>query len=68
MLSNPLASCLLPLPAPSPPPPQDRRIRVYNVDMGWQLRKDVIARNLRWTITDTALSPDQRFLVGSGSW
>ncbi|CAI5996205.1 unnamed protein product [Closterium sp. NIES-65] len=42
---------------------QDRRIRVYDVDRGWALRKDVIARNLRWTITDTALSPDQRFLV-----
>ncbi|CAI5474415.1 unnamed protein product [Closterium sp. Yama58-4] len=42
---------------------QDRRIRVYDVDRGWSLRKDVIARNLRWTITDTALSPDQRFLV-----
>ncbi|CAI7817994.1 unnamed protein product, partial [Closterium sp. NIES-54] len=41
----------------------DRRIRVYDVDRGWALRKDVIARNLRWTITDTALSPDQRFLV-----
>ncbi|KAJ7559677.1 hypothetical protein O6H91_04G096100 [Diphasiastrum complanatum] len=42
---------------------QDRRIRIYDVDKGWSIRKDVIARNLRWTVTDTALSPDQRFLV-----
>lgn len=42
---------------------QDQRIRLYNVEDGWSLRKDIIARNLRWTITDTALSPDQRFLV-----
>uniref|UniRef100_A0A0C9S975 LEC14B homolog n=1 Tax=Wollemia nobilis TaxID=56998 RepID=A0A0C9S975_9CONI len=42
---------------------QDRRIKIYNVDKGWKLQKDVLARSLRWTITDTALSPDQRFLV-----
>eukprot|EP00897_Mesotaenium_endlicherianum_P005429 jgi/Mesen1/4914/ME000246S04139 len=42
---------------------QERRILLYNVDRGWSLRKDVVARNLRWTITDTAVSPDQRFLI-----
>jgi hypothetical protein len=42
---------------------QDRRIRIYNVDRGWTVQKDILARNLRWTVTDTALSPDQRFLV-----
>jgi WD repeat-containing protein 23 len=42
---------------------QDRRIRVYNVEKGWTVQKDIQARNLRWTVTDTALSPDQRFLV-----
>ncbi|XP_024386773.1 LEC14B protein isoform X2 [Physcomitrium patens] len=42
---------------------QDRRIRIYDVDKGWTVRKDIQARNLRWTVTDTALSPDQRFLV-----
>ncbi|GBF87871.1 hypothetical protein Rsub_00583 [Raphidocelis subcapitata] len=30
---------------------------------GWRLRKDVTTRMTRWTITDTALSPDNRFLV-----
>lgn len=46
---------------------QDRRIRIYDCDGGrsWKMRKNVIARNLRWTVTDTALSPDQRFLVYS---
>ena len=29
----------------------------------WKIRKSVEARGLRWTITDTALSPDQRFLL-----
>eukprot|EP00271_Cylindrocystis_brebissonii_P003415 TRINITY_DN14373_c0_g1_i1.p1 TRINITY_DN14373_c0_g1~~TRINITY_DN14373_c0_g1_i1.p1 ORF type:complete len:674 (-),score=99.36 TRINITY_DN14373_c0_g1_i1:561-2582(-) len=42
---------------------QDQRIRVYDVDKGWMVKKDVSARQIRWTITDTALSPDQRFLV-----
>ncbi|KAG0626567.1 hypothetical protein M758_2G135300 [Ceratodon purpureus] len=42
---------------------QDRRIRIYNVEKGWEVQKDIQARNLRWTVTDTALSPDQRFLV-----
>ena len=47
---------------------QDRNIRVYEVEHGWRMRKDVRAKNIRWTITDTALSPDQRFLVGGGWW
>ncbi|GMH42992.1 hypothetical protein BSKO_10914 [Bryopsis sp. KO-2023] len=44
---------------------QDKRIRVYDVDRNWKLKKDVVARNLRWTITDTAFSPDGRFLLYS---
>ncbi|WOL03342.1 hypothetical protein Cni_G12062 [Canna indica] len=39
------------------------RIRVYDVDNGWKILKDINAQSLRWTITDTALSPDQRHLV-----
>lgn len=42
---------------------QDRHIRIYNVDKGWKVQKNVSARSLRWTVTDTALSPDQRYLV-----
>ncbi|KAL3693175.1 hypothetical protein R1sor_006826 [Riccia sorocarpa] len=42
---------------------QDQRIKIYNVEQGWKVQKDIICRNLRWTVTDTALSPDQRFLV-----
>eukprot|EP00249_Psilotum_nudum_P020800 c27852_g1_i2 orf=410-2113(-) len=42
---------------------QDRRIQIYNVDRGWTVQKDILARNLRWTVTDTALSHDQRFLI-----
>lgn len=42
---------------------QERHIRVYNVDDGWTIKKDILARQLRWTVTDTALSNDQRFLI-----
>ncbi|KAG6525691.1 hypothetical protein ZIOFF_015657 [Zingiber officinale] len=38
-------------------------IKIYNVEKGWKVQKDINARSLRWTITDTALSPDQRQLV-----
>ena len=40
-------------------------MRLYDVDNNWRLRKDVEARNLRWTITDTCISPDQKFLLYS---
>eukprot|EP00262_Sarcandra_glabra_P004753 TRINITY_DN16005_c0_g1_i1.p1 TRINITY_DN16005_c0_g1~~TRINITY_DN16005_c0_g1_i1.p1 ORF type:complete len:482 (+),score=53.82 TRINITY_DN16005_c0_g1_i1:428-1873(+) len=42
---------------------QGSHIRVYNVDNGWKIQKDIRARILRWTVTDTSLSPDQRYLV-----
>ncbi|XP_017223657.1 LEC14B homolog isoform X1 [Daucus carota subsp. sativus] len=44
---------------------QESHIRIYNVDSGWKVQKDIRARSLRWTITDASLSPDQRFLVYS---
>lgn len=44
---------------------QDSNIRVYNAENGWSLQKDILAKSLRWTITDTSLSPDQRYLVYS---
>ncbi|XP_022760457.1 LEC14B homolog isoform X3 [Durio zibethinus] len=44
---------------------QQNHIRIYNVDKGWKIQKDILAKSLRWTITDTSLSPDQRFLVYS---
>ncbi|KAL6532289.1 L14B [Orobanche gracilis] len=44
---------------------QESRIRIYDVDMGWKVHKDIHARGLRWTITDTSFSPDRRFLVYS---
>lgn len=31
--------------------------------MGWKLHKNIVAESLRWTVTDTSLSPDKRFLV-----
>jgi hypothetical protein len=43
----------------------ERRVRLYDVNNNWRLRKDVEARNLRWTITDTCISPDQKFLLYS---
>ncbi|KAL6970337.1 L14B [Sarracenia purpurea var. burkii] len=42
---------------------QQSEIRIYNVDDGWKIQKDILAKSLRWTITDASLSPDQRFLV-----
>lgn len=42
---------------------QEHHIRVYNVDQNWSIKKDIRARQLRWTVTDTALSHDQRFLI-----
>lgn len=40
----------------------ERKVKVYDTARGWRVRKDVHARGLRWTITDTALSRDERFL------
>lgn len=42
---------------------QGSNIRIYNVDKGWKVQKNILAKSLRWTITDTSLSPDQRYLV-----
>ncbi|KAL8208284.1 hypothetical protein R6Q57_007696 [Mikania cordata] len=44
---------------------QDSDIKIYSVDNGWNVKKNIHARNLHWTITDTSLSLDQRFLVYS---
>lgn len=32
---------------------QGSHIRIYNVDKGWKVQKDILAKSLRWTITDT---------------
>ncbi|CAI9107946.1 OLC1v1007432C1 [Oldenlandia corymbosa var. corymbosa] len=42
---------------------QGSHIRIYDVERGWKVRKNILAQSLRWTITDTSLSPDQRHLV-----
>ncbi|KAL5782413.1 hypothetical protein ACOSP7_007442 [Xanthoceras sorbifolium] len=42
---------------------QGSHIRIYNVDKKWQIQKNIQAKSLGWTITDTSISPDQRFLV-----
>ncbi|XP_057430981.1 LEC14B homolog isoform X2 [Lotus japonicus] len=42
---------------------QGSHIRIYDVDKGWKVKKEISARNLRWTITDTSLSPDRQYLV-----
>lgn len=42
---------------------QESHIRIYNVDKGWKVQKNILAKSLRWTITDTSLSSDQRHLV-----
>ncbi|KAJ4837039.1 L14B protein [Turnera subulata] len=42
---------------------QGSHIRIYDVEKGWKVQKNILAKSLRWTITDTSLSPDQRYLV-----
>ncbi|KAK1437258.1 hypothetical protein QVD17_03047 [Tagetes erecta] len=42
---------------------QGSHIKVYNAEMGWKLHKNIVAESLRWTVTDTSLSPDKRFLI-----
>ncbi|KAK3189844.1 hypothetical protein Dsin_029405 [Dipteronia sinensis] len=42
---------------------QGSHIRIYNVDRNWQIQKNIQAKSLRWTITDTSISPDRCFLV-----
>ncbi|CAH9112501.1 unnamed protein product [Cuscuta europaea] len=42
---------------------QGRDIRIYDVDKGWKVQKNIPAQGLNWTITDTSLSPDQSHLV-----
>ncbi|XP_048442908.1 LEC14B protein-like [Pyrus x bretschneideri] len=42
---------------------QDSHIRIYNVDRGWKVQKNIHVKSMRWTVTDTSLSPDQRHLV-----
>ncbi|XP_051127722.1 LEC14B homolog [Andrographis paniculata] len=44
---------------------QESHIRIYDVDLGWKVHKDIQTKSLGWTITDTSLSPDRRFLVYS---
>ncbi|KAI4365671.1 hypothetical protein MLD38_021636 [Melastoma candidum] len=44
---------------------QKSHIKIYDVSQGWKFQRDILARNLRWTITDTSLSPDKRHLVYS---
>lgn len=42
----------------------ERRIKLYDVSSGaWSVVKDVHARNLRWTVTDIALSSDSGYLL-----
>ncbi|KAJ3669647.1 hypothetical protein LUZ60_011597 [Juncus effusus] len=40
-------------------------IRIYDVDKGWKVQKDISARSLKWTITDTSISPDRQYLAYS---
>jgi WD repeat-containing protein 23 len=45
---------------------QDRRIRIYDHASKKKL-KEIIARDIGWSIIDTDYSPDQRWLIYS-SW
>ncbi|XP_047949913.1 LEC14B homolog isoform X2 [Salvia hispanica] len=43
---------------------QKSHIKIYDVDRGWKVHKDIRAWSLK-NITDTCLSPDRRFLIYS---
>uniref|UniRef100_A0A0E0C266 Uncharacterized protein n=1 Tax=Oryza meridionalis TaxID=40149 RepID=A0A0E0C266_9ORYZ len=40
-------------------------IRIYNAEKKWTIHKDITCKKLRWTVSDIALSPDQRYLAYS---
>jgi hypothetical protein len=42
---------------------QGSHIRIYNAEKKWTIHKDITCKKLRWTVSDIALSPDQRYLV-----
>ncbi|KAJ3676522.1 hypothetical protein LUZ60_003934 [Juncus effusus] len=42
---------------------QGSHIRIYDVEKDWKVHKDILARSMRWTITDTSLSPDRQLLA-----
>lgn len=44
---------------------QRQRIKIYSVYDDWKIHRDIYARDLQWTVTDTALSHDQKFLIYS---
>jgi len=45
---------------------QDRHLRLYNTQ-NWKMIKEIVARDVGWSIIDTDYSPDQRWLIYS-SW
>ncbi|KAJ0449887.1 putative transcription factor WD40-like family [Helianthus annuus] len=44
---------------------QGSQIKIYNAEMGWKLHKKIVAESFNWTVTDTSISPDKRFLIYS---
>ncbi|XP_020586824.1 LEC14B homolog [Phalaenopsis equestris] len=42
---------------------QGSDIRVYDVENHWKVLKNIAAKSLHWTITDTSLSPNKRLLA-----
>jgi WD repeat-containing protein 23 len=46
----------------------DRNIRVYDTSYGnFKLRKEIVARDVGWSVLDVAFSPDGHYLIYS-SW
>ena len=44
---------------------QDRVARVYDVEEGFKIVKEIHCRNLRWTVTDAVIAPDLRRVLFS---
>jgi WD domain, G-beta repeat len=45
---------------------QDKRIRLFD-SVSWRVEKEIVARDVGWSVIDSDFSPDQRFLIYS-SW
>ena len=44
---------------------KDQKVRIYDVNNDYELIKDIQCLETSWTVSDTCISPDQKFLLYS---
>lgn len=44
---------------------KDQRVRIYDTCDDYAIKKDILCNNTSWTISDTCISPDQKYLLYS---